>query len=181
MPRALTARTIETLKPASRRQEIPDRHMPNLYLVLQPSGARGWAVRYRVGGRSRKFTLGSYPGIDLKTARDLGAKALRAVAEGRDPSREKVLARLALPNTVAATVADFITLHCQPKNRARTLIGNQRLFNLHILPRWQGRPIKSITKTDVRDLVDAVVAKGSPVAANRVLTLLKTLFNWAPN
>ena len=93
MWRALTARTVETIKPGPSRQEIPDRHLPGLYLVLQPSGARSWAVRYRSGGQSRKHTLGSWPAIDLTTGRTLAGKALRAAAEGRDPRREKIAAR----------------------------------------------------------------------------------------
>ena len=93
MSRALTVRTVETIKPGPNRKEIPDRHLPGLYLVLQPSGARSWAVRYRSGGQTRKHTLGPYPAIDLKTARTLASRALRAAAEGRDPGREKALAR----------------------------------------------------------------------------------------
>ena len=79
MARALTIRTVETAKPAPERREIPDAHMPGLYLVLQPSGTRSWAVRYRIGGRPRKHTLGSYPAIDLKAAR----KSCRQCAAGR--------------------------------------------------------------------------------------------------
>jgi hypothetical protein len=43
----LTTKTIETIKPTAVRQEIPDALLPGLYLVVQPSGARSFAVRYR--------------------------------------------------------------------------------------------------------------------------------------
>ena len=52
MSRALTVRTVETIRPGPSRKEIPDRHLPGLYLVLQPSGARSWAVRYRISGQT---------------------------------------------------------------------------------------------------------------------------------
>jgi hypothetical protein len=78
LARALTVRTIETLKPVKERREIPDAYLPGLYLIVQPSGAKAWAVRYRHGRRPRKHTLGGFPAIDLKSARELGAKALRA-------------------------------------------------------------------------------------------------------
>jgi hypothetical protein len=55
--------------------------MQRLYLVVQPSGSKSWAVRYRYGGRMRKHTIGAY----LKAARDGAGKVLRAVSEGRDP------------------------------------------------------------------------------------------------
>ena len=57
MARALTTRKVETISPAKQRQEIADRLLKGLYLLVQPSGQRSWAVRYRHRGRSRKFTL----------------------------------------------------------------------------------------------------------------------------
>src|SRR5215204_5572018 len=117
MAHTLTARTVETIKPGSKRDEIPDRHLPGLYLVVQPTGAKSWAVRYRSGGRPRKHTIGSYPAIDLKSARDLAGKAMRSVAEGRDPGREKVQERTAKPDTVEAVAREFIERHCSRANR----------------------------------------------------------------
>src|SRR5215204_2125818 len=108
MAQTITSRTIETIKPGAARREIADRHMPGLYLVLQPSGGKSWAVRYRHAGTPRKHTLGSYPAIDLKSARDLASRALRAVAEGRDPGREKALERTIVPDTVEVVANRFI-------------------------------------------------------------------------
>ena len=98
----LTARAVETAKPAAVRREIPDALMPSLYLVVQPSGTKSWAVRYRHNGTTRKYTLGSYPAIDLKAAASLAGKALRAVAEGRDPGQEKAQARSARADRIDA-------------------------------------------------------------------------------
>ena len=115
--------------------------MPGLYLVVQPqpSGAKGWAVRYRHAGMPRKHTLGAYPAIDLKAARDLASKALRAVAEGRDPGREKIQERAAKPDTVESVARQFIERHCNRSNRPRTARETQRLLDLHVLPRWRTR------------------------------------------
>ena len=96
----LTVRSVETMRPAAERREIPDGIMPGLYLIVQPSGAKSWAVRYRHQGQPRKHTIGSFPTVDLKTARLLGGKALRAAAEGRDPGREKMQARAAKADSI---------------------------------------------------------------------------------
>ena len=175
----LTTRTIETVKSDETRREIPDAHMPGLYLVVQPSGAKSWAVRYRSAGQPRKHTLGSYPAIDLKSARSLASSALRAVSEGRDPAREKAMERTIVPNTVEAVMNRFIELHCRRANRPRTIEGTQQLLDLHVLPRWRRRLIRDITRRDVLDLLDAIVESGRPVAANRVLSAIRKLFNWA--
>jgi integrase len=165
----LTARAVETAKPAAVRREIPDALMPSLYLVVQPSGTKSWAVRYRHNGTTRKFTLGSHPAIDLKAARALAGKALRAAAEGRDPGQEKAQARAARADTIDRAVAQFIERHCKRKNRPRTAQETERLLRLHVMPRWRGRAVSSITRRDVLDVLDRVVDAGAPIAANRVI------------
>jgi integrase len=174
----LTTKAVEAMRPSAERREIPDSHMPGLYLVLQPSGARSWAVRYRHQGSSRKHTLGTYPAIDLKSARELAAKALRAVAEGRDPGREKIEARTKHIDGVDSLVEEYLERHVRRSNRERTQEETERLFRLHILPRWRGRLISTITKRDITETIDRVADNGSPTAANRVLAAIKTFLNW---
>ena len=69
MSKALTVRAIEAFKGAGKRREIPDAALTGLFLVVQPSGAKSWAVRYRTAGRTRKLTLGrvSHPGPRRRT------------------------------------------------------------------------------------------------------------------
>ena len=93
MSKALTTRTVESVRASDQRREIPDGLLRGLYLIVQPSGARSWAVRYRHSGATRKFTLGNYPALILAHAREAAAKVLRAVQEGRDPGQEKQQAR----------------------------------------------------------------------------------------
>jgi Arm DNA-binding domain len=85
----LTDAYVRNVKPKYYRTEIPDAVLPGMYLIVQPSGARSWAVRYRHDGRPRKLTLGSYPAIGLATARDLAREALESVARGEDPAATK--------------------------------------------------------------------------------------------
>jgi integrase len=174
----LTARSVEAMKPSPTRQEIPDSFLPGLYLIQQPSGARSWAVRYRHQGVTRKHTLGSFPQIDLKTARALGAKALRRVAEGHDPAREKILARAAKADSVDRIVEDFLERHVRRSNRPRTAQETERLLRQHVLPRWRGRMVHEVTRRDVLDILDRVVDGGAPIAANRVLAAVRKFFNW---
>jgi integrase len=175
----LTARSVEAARPTAERREIPDGLLRGLYFIIHPTGAKSWAVRYRHHGQSRKHTLGSFPAIDLKTARELGAKALRAVAEGRDPGREKILARATEPDSIEAVTARFLELHCKRVNRERHARETERLLNRHVLPRWRGRPIASITRRDVLAALDRVVEAGAPIEANRTLAAVRKLFNWA--
>jgi hypothetical protein len=85
MARPLTARSVDKLKPdPAKRLEVPDGLLPGLYLIIQPSGARSWAVRYRRNGQTRKLTLGPYPTLTLAIARERARAALKAVQAGED-------------------------------------------------------------------------------------------------
>jgi integrase len=174
----LTIRSVEAMKPRPARQEVPDSFLPGLYLIQQPSGAKGWAVRYRHHGQSRKLTLGSYPALGLKDARELGAKALRAVAEGRDPGREKILARSTKADSIEHVVEQFLERHVRRSNRPRPAQETERLLRQHVLPRWRGRMVHEITRRDILEILDRVVDSGAPIAANRVFAAVRKLFNW---
>ena len=174
----LTVKNVEGMRPGAERREIPDAHMPGLYLVLQPSGAKSWAVRYRHRRISRKHTIGAYPALGLKDARELGAKALRAVAEGRDPGREKLLARSAKADSVERVVEEFLERHVRRSNRPRTAQGTERLLRQHVLPHWRGRMVHDITRRNVLDILDRVVDGGAPITANRVFAAVRKFFNW---
>lgn len=178
MPKTLTVRAVETIRPAGQRREIADAYLPGLYLVVQPSGAKSWAVRYRHNGRSRKHTLGGYPAIDLATARDLGAAALRAAARKHDPGHEKARARAGRTDSIEDVIARFVEQHCQRHNRASTAKETERLLRNHVLPRWRARAVHEITRRDVLDLLDDIVAKVTPKTGNSVFAAVRKLFNW---
>ena len=95
MAKDLTVKAIDSFKPSAARREIPDGHTRGLFYVLQPSGAASWAVRYRFGGKPKKLTLGPYPAIDLKAARQMAGEAIKTVAKGDDPAAAKQVAKAA--------------------------------------------------------------------------------------
>jgi integrase len=96
MAKKLTAVAIESAKPGPDRREISDGGS-GLWLVVQPSGAKSWAVRYRFNGKPRKLTLGKItftsdgPSPSLATARKQAAVALEKLAGDApiDPAAEK--------------------------------------------------------------------------------------------
>ena len=168
----LTVKGVEAVQPLRARQEIPDALLPGLYFIVQPSGAKSWAVRYRHAGRPRKHTLGPYPLLDLKAAREAGAKALRTAAEGRDPAHEKLLS---LSGSVEFTVARFLEQHVKRNYRPGPAAEAGRLLRLYVLDRWRDRNISEITRANVRAMLGGIEA---PIAANRVHSIVRKLFNW---
>jgi integrase len=185
MAKALTVAAIERLKAdPTKRREVADGLLPGLYFVIQPSGARSWAVRYRHGGKPRKLTLGPFPVLDLATARARGRQALQDVAHGADPAAAKQealrTARDDTPagNSVAVIAERFLERHTRAKNKARTIDAVERTFRKYVLPEWGTRQVQSITRRDIVHLLDAIVDAGKPIAANRALADIRKFFNW---
>ena len=196
MAKSLTVASIEKLKPdPQRRLEIPDGRLPGLYLIIQPGGAKSWAVRYRYAGRSRKFTIGPYPAFDLGAARQEASQALQRAQRGGDPAREKRLERrrsARAKDDFESVVRLFIERHAKANNRSWR--ESARLLGLllsqdepntlaavkgGLVARWGERKIGDIARIDVIDLLDAIIARGAPIVANRTLACLRKLFNWA--
>ncbi|WP_157961398.1 tyrosine-type recombinase/integrase [Microvirga flavescens] len=181
MAAVLTKISVEAMKPdPDKRREVPDGALPGFYLVIQPTGKKSWAVRYRFGGKPKKHTIGAYPKLEIGKARELARAALQAVAEGRDPAAEKESARQteeAKRNTFGTVAADYIKRVA--KAHHRTWAETERLLTKKDLEAWQDKDIRSIGRREILEVLDAIVERKSPVQANRLLTRLKPFFAWA--
>jgi integrase len=183
MAKALTVKAIENLKPTSRRREVPDGEVRGLYLQIFPSGKASWCFRYRFDGRPRKLTLGASPEISLKDARDLARKAHLKVAGGEDPGETKKAARAALHvpanrDLVEKVAAEFLARHVKtlaPATRAAAT----RIINKEIVPSFRGRRLSEIKRSEVIAFLDAIVDRGAPISANRILATFKSMANFA--
>jgi integrase len=183
MARALTQLAIDKLSPGTVRREIPDGQLRGLFLIVQPSGKMGWAVRYRHYGRPRKLTVGGYPEISLKDARAAAMRALSSIAEGKDPAAEKAAAKAAAraarrqtSDNVEKVIENFISLYAKPNTRDWRETG--RLL-AEFGAAWKEWPLREIGKADIHRVLDGVVARGSPVTANRKLSRLRKMCRWA--
>lgn len=181
MPAPLNAKTVEAAKPGASRKEIPDGALQGLYLIVQPSGVKSWAVRYRHATKPRKMTLGGYPAMTLADARKEAQKALRMVSEGRDPATEKADdddARPAHMDLVPAVLDEFVSRYVEVKNSQSYIDETKRIIEADLKPAWKQKLIKAVTKRDVLRMLDGIVDRGAPIMANRVRALLSKFFAW---
>ncbi|MCA0248815.1 MAG: tyrosine-type recombinase/integrase [Proteobacteria bacterium] len=200
MAKVLTAAAITKLKAdPAKRLEIPDAHTPGLYLVIQPSGRKSWAARFRVEGKPAKLTLGGYlagtdaemAGEELTAMRKAAADAIALARRGVDPTTARQEAEAdAQATQFEVVVRDFIERHARKQNR--TWIETARHLGLvldgagklvakegGLVEKWGTKPIADIRKRDVIAHLDELVDAGNPIAANRRLAALKTFFSWA--
>ncbi len=165
------------MRASAQRREIPDGVIPGLYLIVQPSGFKSWALRYRVNGRSAKHTIGPAGVLELAAARAAARTALATIAEGGNPAAAKRMARENPVETFEVIAARFIARFARLHNKSWRQ--SERILQREAVPRWRHRQIGSITRPDVVALLNSIVDRGSPVAANRCLEVIRRLFNWA--
>jgi len=186
MAKDLTFKALESLKPGAARREVPDGHTRGLFYVLQPTGAASWAYRYRFAGKPKKLTIGTYPAIDIKAARELASEAAKAIARGDDPAARKqaakVTARASANETrdlVDGVVETFIERYAKKQTREGSWRETERILNKEIIGAWRGRRLSAIGRADVHDLLDKIVDRGAPIAANRTLAAFRRMCGWA--
>lgn len=179
----LTTKGIEAMAAPAERTELPDASVKGLYLVVQKTGSKAWALRARVAGKPVKMTLGQWPKMGLAAARAAAVEAKEKIEFGVDPVAERkaeaeaqAVAEAAKRDLMKEVIKDFEKRHLK-----HTRSGDQTMafFRREVIGPWGERPIHSITKRDCIDLLDGIVDRGSPVSANRLRAHLNTLFNWA--
>lgn len=173
----LTDRFVETAKKTVDRQEIADANCAGLYLIIQPSGAKSWALRYRMAGKPKKMTLGNYPAKSLKDARLEGFKLLTLVRDGVDPATGTKHG-INGNDSFETVFREYYRLHVEPNCRASTAYKLKKNFECDVLPVFGDWIMGSLKKADIRALLESMVARGIPAKAVQTYAHMNTFFNW---
>lgn len=183
MAKTLTPKGVEALQPdPTRRIEKPDPGLSGLYLVIQPTGAKSWALRYRFAGKTTKLTLGRWPIMGLADARLAASAAIEKIERGKNPSVEKKAtkaaqreAQLTERDKVKTLIGQFAKRHLTTLRSGATVA---RELDRFVIKEWGDRDIHEITKRDVIDLLDGIADSGRVVTANRIRAYLNKFLNW---
>ena len=173
----LTDISIKNLKPSAQRREIPDQHQRGLYCIVQPSGAKVFAIRYRFEGRPRKFIL--QPGIELAAARKEAADALYQVQQGTDPAEAKARAKDER-NATAAETLEAVAREFFRRDGAqlRTARDWQKDLERLAFPTFGKRPIASIRRKEIVRLLDNIEDNNGRGMADTILAIIRRVMNW---
>lgn len=161
--------------PKQGRVDYWDKEHPGFGLRMTSSGQRTWQIMYRSAGKRKRLSLGAWPALPLQIARTAAGQALKEVAEGRDPARQRT-AVTGGAVTVEYLARSYLERHAQ-RNK-KTWATDAGLIRREVLPLWGKRGAGTIQRRDVIELVETVAARGHPVQANRLLALVRKMFAW---
>lgn len=158
-----------------------------LILRVSRSGGKKWRYEYRYDNRKKVLSLGAYPQISLKRARQLSQQAKTLREKGIDPvehARQEVMAaqvnqlsRIAeLEEDLAEpTFVQLVDEYVASLDGSASRYDVRRSLYKDAVAEWPLRKAKSITRRECVVLLDKVKAR-APVQANRLYSYLRTLF-----
>jgi integrase len=172
-----TDRSIGALKPKAARYEVWEGG--GFGIRVSPRGVKTWVWVYHFDGRPRRMTLGTYPELGVADAHVRLADARKLLAKGTDPGAKTVADNKAerIAETVAELAAMYLDKWARPRKRSAD--EDERQLRKDVIPAWGRRKAKDITRRDVIALLDNIVDRGSPIAANRTLAVIRRMFGWA--
>jgi integrase len=175
----MTKSAVDALKAASKDAVYWDGGLPGVGVKVTPRGRKVFVVLYRIGGagsRLRKYTIGPYGRVTLQMARAEAQKVLAARLEGRDPATEKRESKRRMTtDRVDDLIEIFIVQHVSKTRKAAEIA---RLLRREVVSRWGNRCIHAIGKRDIVELASEIAQRGTPMAANTLLKVIKTYLNW---
>jgi integrase len=154
--------------------EVFDQGYPGLALRISYGGGKSWVYFYRVGGKLRRMTLGTYPAMSLADAREAWRNARTEAQKGGDPATAR---KRAAPATSFTGVLEDWLKRDQAHNKTKDEV--KRLIDKDATAVWQHRQFGDITRRDILDVIDSVADRGSGVTARRLHAHLHRLFKWA--
>lgn len=180
----LTDITIRASAPTGRTQRLFDGG--GLYMEVSPAGGRWWRLKYRFGRKEKRLSLGVYPAVPLRAARESAAEARQMVANGIDPSAARQARRggRAAGADVEVNAFEAIAREWYGTVYAASVSEGQAARTLSRLERdvfpWLGRDdIAHLRAPKVLQTLRRVEARGAIETAHRELQAIGQVFRYA--
>lgn len=169
----LTDRHIRGLEPQATRKKYFDGG--GLYLEVDPGGGKWWRLKYYFQGKERRKSLGVYPAVSLKEAREKTRKLKEELAKGKDPSEfEKKAPAVLIFKTLAEEwvlkQAHLWTPGHEKKIRAFL---SQKIYSA-----LATTPVEQIQPQDVLKLCRTVESQTSPYMSHVIFSIISRVMRY---
>jgi integrase len=180
-----TATRIATVPPG----RYKDPAQEGLYLLVRAKRdgtSRTWLHRVKHRGGDTYLALGHFPETPLSEARTIVQEQREQIAKGIDPRRAAPRRRRIKPSgtpseapsgskhSVEFLAHEFMERYVRPSRDDPDYV--DRILKKDVLTEWAGRDARTIKPREVIELLDGIVARGSPVMANRTGDVISQMF-----
>ena len=183
----LNDKLIQAAKPQETQYNLADGN--GLTLVVKPNGTKLWWLRYRFAGKAKTLSLGQYPLISLKDARERAYDARKLLANGADPSQVKIEAAAAIKATIASTTpVETETVEAISREWFKKFGGQWvdshaskiiRRLERDLFPYFKGIGINAVKPIELLAVLRRVEARGALETAHRLLQNCGQIWRYA--
>ena len=176
----LTDTAIRNAKPGAKPAKLFDER--GLFMIVTPTGGKWWRFRYKFDDKEKLLSLGVYPDVGLKDARQRREDARKLLADGIDPGENRK-AMKAVKQDRAANSFEVITREWYGKHAPNWAEhhGDRiiRRFERDIFPWIGGRPVADITAPELLAAMRRIENRGALETAHRALGNCGQVFRYA--
>ncbi|MPZ44140.1 MAG: DUF4102 domain-containing protein [Betaproteobacteria bacterium] len=176
----LTATAIKNARATEKPLKLFDGG--GMFLLVNPNGSRWWRLKYRYLGKEKQLSLGTYPEVSLKDARDRRDEARKQLANGIDPSEHRKAQKSAVvastENAFEVVAREWYEKYSQAwaPGHADKII---RRLERDVFP-WIGkRPIGEITAPELLAILRRIESRGAIETSHRALQNCGRVFRYA--
>lgn len=176
----LTEIKLKNLKPKEKQYKVTDEK--GLRILVHPNGSKYWQLKYRIGGKEKSLSIGVYPEVSLKEARDKRDDARKLIRDGIDPSQQKQEAKhAALTNNQNSFESIARQWHEDQKKAwtekyAQTVL---RRLEIDLFPTLGKKPINEIKPLDLLAVLKKVEQRGAQDIARRLLQTTGQIYKYS--
>lgn len=153
-----------------------------LFLLVNPSGGKWWRFKYRFAGKEKLLSLGVYPEVPLKEARNRRDQERKKLSEKIDPAVNRLAAKAAWLGNQANSFEVVAREWIEKKSPAWTASNTSktiRRLEVDVFPWLGNRPIADIAPPDLLAALRRTEARGAIDTAHRVLQTCGQIFRYA--
>ena len=170
---------IRNAKPRDRDYKLTD--FDGLYILVRPNGRKLWRFAYRLNGKQKQIALGAYPELTLAEARDRREASRKLLANGKDPSLERRLqkiARAAGGNSFREVAEELLDKHRREERSEATLKKNRWLLE-PAYAAFGDRPAGEVTPPELLHALRQFEQRGRYESARRLRAVAGMVFRYA--
>ena len=153
-----------------------------LLLYVTPTGKKSWRLAYRFAGRQKLISLGPYPSVSLREAREKREDAKKLLREHIDPSEARRQAREAAAEAARNSFEDVArewyarySIKWVPSYRKAVI----RILEENLFPYVGKRPINAITSRELLTVLRRVEERGALTIAHKAVRDTGRIFRYA--
>ena len=175
----LTDTAIRAAKPSS----TPGKQLKlfdgsGLFLLLFPNGSKVWRFKYHFQGREKLISLGAYPDVSLKEAREKAADARKMLGNSKDPSAERQHSKRQHRNTFKIIAREWHEKQAPAWSATYANIVLRRM-ELNIFPHIGSKPVSAISAAEILSLLRKIEARDAINMAQSIRSLCSNVFRYA--